>query len=144
MPHEGMVDALREVHRVLQPGGRLVDLRPTASWPPVDVLGGEGESRAGRLNDSADARDQQACDCALESALERGWFQPLTNDRFMFPIYWDTLQEMLEYITTNWDEVEIPEELVIEAQRLADVAVPPCEIRVQLKMVIATYEKPLA
>jgi len=139
MPHEGMVHALTEVRRVLVPGGRLIDLRPVVSHPPVDVLGRASEARAGRLDDSCDQADQAACDQAIEYALKQGWLRRLEGESFSYSMYWESPQEMLDYVSTRWEGVEVPEDVVVRTQQLADVAVPPVQVRVRLTMSIVSY-----
>jgi len=134
-----MVHALREACRVLRPGGLLIDLRPIVSHPPVDVLGGDQAAPAGRLDDSSDSADAAACEKALRQALEQGWLQPHETDDFTYSMYWDTPEQMLEYVTANWGEVQVPEDVVVRAQQLADVAVRPIRVRIQLTMSIASY-----
>ena len=136
-----MVHALREACRVLRPGGLLIDLRPIVSHPPVDVLGGGQVAPAGRLDDSSDAADAAACERTLRLAVEQRWLQPHETDAFGYSMYWDTLEQMLEYVTANWGEVQVPEDVVVRAQQLADVAVRPVRVRVRLTMSIAGYVK---
>jgi hypothetical protein len=135
-----MVHALREACRVLRPGGLLIDLRPIVSHPPVDVLGGDQAAPAGRLDDSSDSADAAACEEALRLVVEQGWLRPHETDAFSYSMYWDTPEQMLEYVTANWGEVQVPEDVVLRTQQLADVAVRPVRVRVQLTMRIATYE----
>jgi hypothetical protein len=139
MAHEGMVHALREACRVLRPGGLLIDLRPIVSGPPVDVLGGDQVALAGRLDDSSDSADAAACEEALRVAVEQGWLRPHETDAFSYSMYWDTTEQMLEYVTAHWGEVQVPEDVVVRAQQLADVAVRPVRIRIRLTMSIASY-----
>ena len=140
MQHEGMVHALSEVRRALRVGGHLIDLRPIVCHPTVDVLSGEGEAPAGRLDDSSNQPDQAACERALRYALAQGWFRRLAGEDFTYSIYWDTPAEMLEYLAANWEEIEVPEEVVLRAQRLADQGPAPVQVRVRLTMRIARYE----
>jgi len=136
-----MVHALRETCRVLRPGGLLIDLRPIVSHPPVDVLGGDQAILAGRLDDSSDSADAIACDRTLRLAVEQRWLQRLAMEAFSYSMYWDTPEQMLEYVTAHWGEVQVPEDVVVRAQRLADVAVPPVRVRIRLTMSITSYVK---
>jgi len=134
-----MVHALREVCRVLRPGGLLIDLRPIVSHPPVEVLGGDRAAPAGRLDDSSDSADAAACERTLRTARAQGWLKPRESATFSYSMYWDTPEQMLEYLTANWGEVQVPEDVVLRAQQLADVAVRPVRVRVRLTMSIASY-----
>jgi len=136
-----MVHALRETCRVLRPGGLLIDLRPIVSHPPVDVLGGDQAASAGSLDDSSDSADAVACEGALRLAVAQGWLRPHETDAFSYSMYWDTTEQMLDYVTAHWGEVQVPEDVVVRAQRLADVAVRPVRIRIRLTLSIACYVK---
>ena len=136
-----MVHALREACRVLRPGGLLIDLRPIVSQPPVEVLGGDQVAPAGRLDDSSDSADAAACEQALHLAVAQEWLQPHKTDAFSYSMYWDTPEQMLEYVTANWGDVQVPEDVVVRAQQLADVAVRPVRVRIRLTMSIASYVK---
>ena len=136
-----MVHALREACRVLRPGGLLIDLRPIVSQPPVEGLGGDQVAPAGRLDDSSDSADAAACEQALHLAVAQEWLQPHKTDALSYSMYWDTPEQMLEYVTANWGEVLVPEDVVVRAQQLADVAVRPVRVRIRLTMSIAGYVK---
>src|SRR3990172_5892693 len=136
-----MVHALREACRVLRPGGLLIDLRPIVSHPPVDVLGGDQAASAGRLDDSSDSADVVACEKALRLAVEQGWLGARETGAFSYSMYGDTPERMLDYVTANWGEVQVPEDVVVRAQQLADVAVRPVRVRVRLTLSITGYLK---
>jgi len=134
-----MVHALREAGRVLRPGGLLIDLRPIVSQPPVEVLGGDQAATVGRLDDSSDSADAAACEEAMRLAVAQEWLKPRQSDTFTYSMYWDTPEQMLEYVTAHWGEVQVPEDVVVRAQQLADVAVRPVQVRIRLTMSIASY-----
>jgi hypothetical protein len=63
VPIEGVVNALREVHRVLVPGGLLVDTQPISARPVVEAAG----ARIGTL----DMREWRATIDAVEREVQR-------------------------------------------------------------------------
>jgi hypothetical protein len=136
-----MVHALEEARRVLRSGGVLIDVRPVVSQPLVEVLGSEGVSTAGRIDDSADLDDGIASDKALAHTLEQGWLQAQEHDSFHFAYYWDTPDEMFEYIAEKWTEAVVPDEVFSQARALTSAAAPPVQLRIQIAMTITRYQK---
>jgi hypothetical protein len=69
-----MVHALSEVHRVLTPGGVLIDLRPVADRWPVEVVTADQNWVAGQMEDLLQLSDDAASHEALAQAAQKGWF----------------------------------------------------------------------
>lgn len=105
-----MVHALGEIHRVLQPGGILVDLRPIADHWPIEVFSNTGNEVVCRLVDLPNAlAADAACEVALHKAIVNGWFisEKVTNFDFLY--VWDTPDELKTYLDEEWDEeTELP------------------------------------
>jgi hypothetical protein len=136
-----MVHALEEVRRILRNGGVLVDMRPDVTNPAVEVLSGGSISIAGHLDDSADLPDVLAADQAVETALERGWFQPLEQGSSTLAYYWDTPEEMRKYFQDNWPEAILTDDVISKAEQLAEAAGPTGKLRIQFPMMIKSYRK---
>ncbi|MEE8519437.1 MAG: hypothetical protein V3S98_09975 [Dehalococcoidia bacterium] len=49
MPPAGIVDALRKFHRLLRPGGTLLDAHPTTVSPSLEVVASNGKHPLGDL-----------------------------------------------------------------------------------------------
>ena len=137
-----MVHALKEVRRVLTAAGRLVDLRPVASRPVLEVyVGGEAE-RAGEIDDAPKEPDDKAADAAVRSALAAGLFEEEQKHSFEYPYYWRTLDQMMQYFDEHWSHHAIlPGHVVQEARRLVKNSAFDSKLRVRRTMIIATYRR---
>ncbi len=91
-----MVHALREAHRVLKPRGLLVDLRPAdqdrqvfsrarAVWKPLGRI---------LVNDA----DVRAADRALERAVDRGLYHPVSGRAFRVRRHFLSPRDWREYV----------------------------------------------
>lgn len=103
-----MVDALRRVHRWLQPRGCVIDIHPTASRAVVDIDGLEtGDIDAG----DAPAR-HAAADAALATVVAERLFTIEHSEQFAFYTYGDSVAELRDYVEANWLSARIAEAVV--------------------------------
>lgn len=110
MTHEGMVHALREIHRVLTPGGLLADLRPDRRLEGRkrrrDVLAkllyrrGQREIPVGVLEEGSFA-DDEAADRAVRRVLRDGLFTLESTETFPFRLCFADLDSADDYLTTR-------------------------------------------
>src|SRR5262245_10489436 len=121
-----MVDALRLAHRLLTPGGVLVDFHPTASSVTVEV----GAGTAGFLDAGAARRRHAAASHALEAAVFQGLFSVAASATFDFFTYGDSIDELRDYIVENWRDTSFAEETV-ERTRVMLCAAPGMRPRVR-------------
>jgi hypothetical protein len=106
VPLEGVVNALRNVHRMLAPKGNLLDLHPIAPDARAE--------RAGRLLGSVDGaewwRDVEAMERSVDVLVAEGLLVPAGEARFdvieRFSSGDDALAEM-----TSWRGTTVPEAL---------------------------------
>lgn len=137
-----MVHALVETWRVLRPGGQLIDLRPLASEWLVEVVGKDGVTLAGRIDQSPWTPNVVAANQAIAEVVERGWFTKKNRATFQYNYYWDTVEEMQTYVEANWTTVAVlPDSVRAKAGHLASLATGPVQIRVQRTMHLACYRK---
>jgi len=137
-----MVHALEEIGRVLTSGGKLVDLRPLASRPPLDVFVAGQAERAGEIDDSPAEPDDLASNAALREVVAANLFEEEEKAFFDYPYYWNTLEQMMRYHEEHWSgHAILPGEVVQEAERLVKRESFDSKLRVQWMMVIATYRK---
>jgi len=97
MTPEGMVHALEEIHRLLKPAGRLVDIHPTLAPTLIEVHQG------GRLLFAEPKPDHFAEGCAqadnaLARAVECQLFAVERRGQFDFLTYAPSITELFEYI----------------------------------------------
>ena len=93
-----MVDALREVWRVLRPDGCLVDLRPLARNTPIEPVEAGRAVEVGQLDGSPGVPDDLACDEALARVVDEGAFRYDGVRRFEFGLYFDTVEELRGHV----------------------------------------------
>jgi hypothetical protein len=133
-----MVHALKEIWRVLVPGGLLLDLRPLCTSWPVEVVTGERVMRAGALDDSLALSDDLAANRAIAHVVSERWFTREREGSFTYDWYWDTLEELKEHVEELWYPIVVPDSVYAQGERLirgGRVA------RVRVQMMVASYRK---
>jgi hypothetical protein len=138
-----MVHALAESWRILKFGGGLIDLRPYKSEWPVEIVSRDTQILAGRLDENKNGlSDDEASDNAISEVIQRGWFKEESKEFFEYAYYWDTVDQMNEYVKTEWSNLAIiPENVLSNAQRIARVAGEQVQIRIRRIILIARYRK---
>jgi hypothetical protein len=137
-----MVHALREIWRVLAPGGTLIDLRPLSARWPVEVVVNRQAIVAGLIDDSPGAPLDTAANESLEQAAREGLFSREREGSFKYLWYWDTPDEMKAYLEENWaPDAILPDEVLAEARRLMSKAGEGNRVRVRLHMTISRWRK---
>lgn len=136
-----MVHALKELWRVLVPHGSLIDLRPLAQNPPVEIVVGGQVFLAGRADVSSAMPDDVASDKSLDEVVGEGWFVREREELFDYALFWDTFDEMMAYAEWEWIRVFLPEAMLTEARRLLASSGEGARLRVRRRMVISRYRK---
>jgi hypothetical protein len=138
-----MVHALSEVHRALQPGGILIDLRPLAGRWPVEIASTRLNHEIGRASDMPlGLEDDQAANDSVARAESQKWFTKERQEFFPFFYYWDSPNEMKEYIDEDWaDFVTIDEETWKQIRSKWAVADAEARLRIGMKMLITRWRK---
>ena len=114
-----MVHALKEIWRVLVPDGILIDMRPVVENRDVEVVTGEQVVRAGYFDTSPISSIFIDADDAISQVVRECWFVQERKIVFDFFWYWDTVEDVQEYIEDNWaEDIIVPGGLWDEVQRL--------------------------
>jgi hypothetical protein len=103
VPLESVVDALRNVHRAIVPGGILLDLHPIPPSEQVEA----GGAVLGRLDERQFFATARATEEALEEAVGDGLFEPEAELEADVLERFDTAEEMLEIVGER-EGVRIP------------------------------------
>jgi hypothetical protein len=138
-----MVHALEDVWRVLIPGGILLDLRPFASNPPLEVIDAEGVVLpVSRLDDAPGMGDDIAANDAIGRVTREGLFVQERNDSFPLASYWDSLDELLAHASAYWvGSMNLTDDIIERARSLMQGAGEGARLRLWMHMVIARYRK---
>jgi hypothetical protein len=138
-----MVHALNEIRHVLSSNGMLIDLRPLADRWPVEIISNKGFHQVGRLlDDETGLADDQAANRAITQAAEQGWFVQEKQSYFPFFYYWDTPNEMQEYIEKEWEGFNELEQGTLQAARSVWASAgAEARPRVRMKMQITRLRK---
>jgi len=91
-----MVHALREAHRVLAPGGQVVDLRPAAVHRRVAIARGGRTRPIGTMREQF--REDHAANRAVERVAREGLFAVERRMRFDCRRVMDTVAELREWL----------------------------------------------
>lgn len=95
-----MVDALHEIHRVLVPGGTLVDARPDSRVPAyAERRRPRGFQRFGVVRTNRiELSNDRASDLAIARVVHEGLFGSRRRGRFWHRVPFASLRELREYL----------------------------------------------
>ena len=143
MTHEGMVNALGEIRRVLVPDGILIDLRPLLEHAPVEIVSARETQIAGTVDQLPEDRASDvAADHAITQAEQQGWFVKEREEFFPFNYYWDSPKEAQEYLEAEWsNSVSVDDDVWRNARSMWAVANADARVRIRWRMLIARWRK---
>ena len=98
-----MVDALGEIHRVLAPGGTVVDARPDSRVPAyAERRRPRGFQRFGVVETSRlESANDRASDRAVARVVREGLFMRRRSGRFWHLVPFSSLAELRKYLSEH-------------------------------------------
>jgi SAM-dependent methyltransferase len=138
-----MVHALDEIHRLLVPGGVLIDLRPVLDHWQVEVASGREVRETGRVQDfEIGLADDIAANQAIRQAEARGWFIRENEEFFSYVYSWDTPKEMEEWLEEEWNDfIGLDEEARHAARSAWAISDGDARLQLRVKMLITRWRK---
>jgi hypothetical protein len=118
MSHEGMVHALHEARRVLQPNGILFDLRPAPVHRRVGIQSAAGYQAIGVMRE--DLTDDYFANRAVKQVIREGLFKSEKYAEFNCTRVMDSLKEFRIWLLDFVDRNRIPSQswLLERAERI--------------------------
>ena len=121
----------------------MIDLRPLAGSWPIEVASAREIKEAGRASEmSVGMEDDQAANQAIAYAAEQKWFVREREEFFPFFYYWDSPNEMKEYIDEDWEDfISVDEATWKNVRSMWAVADADARLRIRVKMMITRWKK---
>jgi len=94
MEYGSMVHALEEIHRLLKPGGELIDIHPVSEPSPIEIHQNGNIDLVGKLEVRQWTIDFQQADIALTEIVKRGMFTVEQKAIYDSLTYYDSAAEM--------------------------------------------------
>jgi hypothetical protein len=139
-----MVHALRDAWRVLITAGTLVDLRPFSRSFPIDAVVGSVAIRVGKADAATGVDDDRAADQSIRVGVAAQWLVPRHRGQFDIHFYWDTTDEMADYMRTGRTLKHVtPSYAEIDAalKTASRRGERPARLRCTRRMALGTYAK---
>lgn len=135
-----MVDALKQIHQLLRPGGRLVDIHPTDDTHVILVRLGESDHLAGWLREENDHLEYRQATEALHEAVALGWFQLSKRREFFYEYCADSIESLKAYLAENWKKAIVDDRVAARVEELMRSVEPNQMCIVRVPVYIARLE----
>jgi hypothetical protein len=113
-----MVHALRHAHKLLRPGGLLINVQDLPIPHVIEVHSAEVVTKAGWMMESNDFNDERAALNALSQVVSEGNFQLEDEKDFGFKQHFDDVLEFQQWLAEGWETAVLPDKTI---QRLEDI-----------------------
>jgi hypothetical protein len=141
MGAEGMVHALNLVHRLIKPGGALIDIHPLGQPPVIEVCQGDQRWVAGLLQEKDDFSEYPLAAAALTEAVRLGWFELIDQASFGFTTHAATPDELSTFLAQTWSDAIIPPEVAAAMRSLHNQAGSTTEVSLTEQVMVSCYRK---
>ena len=115
MTPEGMVHALDEIHRLLVPGGCLIDIHPAPEAYLIEVHK-NGKVIYAEAEPDYSTESYIEADKALEEAVRRQLYSPGIHDQFDYYVYAPSTAELNDYLNLQGAFAHEPGDETISAR----------------------------
>jgi hypothetical protein len=137
-----MVHALKEIRRVLAPGGILIDLRPLSDEIPIEIVSDREINRAGMAAQMPEDRlNDEAANRATTEAESNHWFVKEAVNYFILHYTWASPTDMRAYVEAEWSEYAFIDEGTWQnIHSMWAATVGAAQIRIPFSMQIARWK----
>ena len=129
-----MVHALKQIHNLLSPTGRLIDMHPNGEPPPITVRIGEEQHLVGWVRELSDYEAYALADEALKTAVSRNLYQMQSQDTFAFITICDTLADLQHYLANEWSDAFLEDLVAMQIESM--MRAPTSDTEIILKEIV--------
>lgn len=123
-----MVHALQQIHGLLAPGGCLIDMHPNGEPPPITVRLGPEHHLAGWVRETSEYESYDLADKALATAVSHHFYHQQRQETFAFITYFDTLADLQQFLTDEWNDAYLEDQVARHIESLMHSPDPDQEI----------------
>jgi hypothetical protein len=138
-----MVDALRDVWRVLAERGTLLDLRPLPAGYRLDLVTLNAAIAIGRMDTTGRIEDDAAADAAVARAVHEGLFAERSRVELEVEMFWDTVHDLERFAATRESTRVFPSYEELEKAYRSTVAglTTAPRLRTTRRLVLTAFER---
>jgi len=123
-----MVHALKQIHKLLTPNGRLIDMHPNGEPPPITVRLGEDQHLVGWVRELSDYEAYALADEALKTAVSLNLYQVQIQETFAFITMCDSLADLQHYLANEWNDAFLEDLVAMQIESLMRTSTSDQEI----------------
>ena len=129
--------ALEKIHDLLKADGILINIQPSGKDKSLEIHANDKVEQAGLIGHVLDYALHKKALAALDQVVEDGLFVFERIDSFPFLYHAETVDIMQEWISENWLNSILDEDVIRRAVELENTAVKPSQVVVHQDMHIS-------